>query len=356
MSVQLFVIGVSALMAGRLLDRRHPRAVLMVGFVLQAVGALLSISAILTGQYWFLVLAKAVGGLGTGAAVVTCNAMPGRASDPVEQQGLIAGLNVGVITGVVLGSSVGGYIADYLGYPAAYIGSVVCILMAALLGWRSLRGVSHVTVESMANEPSAQRGSSRRFLKNRRVLGFLLCVMLPYMLMMYFKDYLFPLFASGLGKSESVIGSVMLLGGVLAIFLGDVVPGAMLSRIRAWDAVRLSNLTCMYALGLFALKPTFETAVVTICLLGIVASFGYAAQGVYYTALIRSGNISDGKAMGVYSLFDNLGQTSGPLGLSLLLFMGVAMESGVIALGAACLLGLATLLTGVGKRNRNDER
>jgi len=356
MSIQLFVIGISALLAGRLLDKWHPRTVFIGGFILQITGALLSIAAILTGQYWFLVMAKAVGGLGTGAAVVTCNALPGREQNATEQQRLIAGLNVGVITGVVLGSSVGGYIADYIGYPAAYIGSIVCVLAAAALAWRSFHGVAKVTlVEQMTDDP-AGRGSSRRFLKNPRVLGFLLCVMFPFMLMMYFKDYLFPLFASGLGKSESVIGSVMLLGGVLAIFLGDMVPGALLFRVGAWDAVRLSNLSCMYALGLFALKPTFETAVVTICLLGITASFGYAAQGVYYTDLIKKGNISDGKAMGMYSLFDNLGQTSGPLGLSVLLFLGVAMESGIIALGAAGLLGLATILAKAGKRVRRNDR
>lgn len=356
MSVQLFAIGISALLAGRLLDRRHPRTVFFGGFMMQITGALLSISAILTGQYWFLVLAKAIGGFGTGAAVVTCNALPGREQDSAQQQGLIAGLNVGVITGVVLGSSVGGYIADFIGYPAAYIGSILCVLTAIVLAWRSLRGMAHVTLEESETGDSAGRGSSRRFLKNPRVFGFLLCIMFPFMLMMYFKDYLFPLFASGLGKTESVIGSVMLLGGVLAIFLGDVVPGAMLSRIGAWDAVRLSSISCMYALGLFALKPTFETAVVTICLLGITASFGYAAQGVYYTELIKRGNITDGKAMGMYSLFDNLGQTSGPLGLSALLFLGVAMESGVIALGAAGLLGLATILAKAGKRKRRADR
>ncbi|HPS81604.1 MAG TPA: MFS transporter, partial [Candidatus Limiplasma sp.] len=349
MSLQLFVIGISALLAGRLLDRRTPRAVLAGGFGLQTVGALLSVSAILTSQYWLLLLAKAVGGLGTGAAVVTCNAMPGRTGDPVEQQTLIAGLNIGVITGVVLGSSVGGYIADYLGYTAAYFASVACVFMAALLGWHSLRGVRHVTVEEEENE-GASRGSARRFLGDRRVLGFLICVMLPYMLMMYFKDYLFPLFASGLGKTESVIGSVMLLGGVLAIFLGDVVPDALLKKLDAWNALRLSNLVCMYALVLFALKPVFETAVVTVCLLGVSASFGYASQGVYYTEMIRRNNISDGKAMGLYSLFDNLGQTSGPLGLSALLFMGVALECGAIAAGAAVLLGVGTLVTGKRKR------
>ena len=353
MSTQLFVIGISAFLAGRLLDRRSPRAVLAGGFCLQIAGALLAITAIVTEQYWLLLFAKAVGGLGTGAAVVTCNALPGRTGDAAEQQGLIAGLNVGVITGVVLGSSVGGYIADYIGYPAAYIGSIVCILTAALLGWRSLRGVRHITVEEEENE-GMSRGSVRNFLGNRKVLGFLICIMLPYMLMMYFKDYLFPLFASSLGKTESVIGSVMLLGGVLAIFLGDVVPGALLTKLSAWDAVRLSNLACMYALVLFALKPAFETAVVTVCLLGITASFGYAMQGVYYTEMIQRNNISDGKAMGLFSLFDNLGQTSGPLGLSALLWMGVAMESGVIAIGAVVLLGIGTLVTG--KRKQRNER
>ena len=54
--------------------------------------------------------------------------------------------------------------------------------------------------------------------------------------------------------------------------------------------------------------------------------------------------IGDGKAMGLYSLFDNLGQTSGPLALGGLLFLGVALESGAIAVGATAMLGVATLV------------
>ena len=354
MSLQLLAIGLSALGAGRMLDRSHPRAVLLGGFALQLAGALLAIGALLTGQYWLLLLAKAVGGVGTGAAVVTCNAMPARTDEPAEQQALISGLNVGVITGVVLGSSAGGYVAEYLGYPAAYLASCLCVLAAAALTLHSLRGSETLTLDDQG--AARTRGDTRRFLRNPKVFGFLLCIMLPYMLMMYFKDYLFPLFASGLGKTESVIGSVMLLGGALAILLGDMVPGALLNRLGAWNAVRLGNTLCMYALALFALNPRFETAVITICLLGVSASFGYAAQGVYYNNLIRAGHIGDGKAMGLYSLFDNLGQTSGPLALGALLLLGVAPASGVIAFGAAGLLGVASLLAKVGKRGHGHGR
>jgi predicted MFS family arabinose efflux permease len=351
MSFQLLAIGLSALAAGRVLDRSHPRSVLLGGFALQVAGVLTAIGALISGQYWLLLLAKGIGGVGTGAAVVTCNAMPARTDEPAEQQSLIAGLNVGVITGVVLGSSTGGYVAEYLGYWAAYVGAGLLVLTAAGLTLHSLRGSETLTLTE--EDHAGRRGDTLRFLKNPKVFGFLLFIMLPYMLMMYFKDYLFPLFASDLGKTESVIGSVMLLGGALAIVLGDVVAGALIRRVGAWNAVRLSSLVSMYALGLFALNPRFETAVITICLLGIAASFGYASQGVYYNDLIRAGRIGDGKAMGVFSLFDNLGQTSGPLILSALLFMGVAAESGVIAVGAAGCVGLASLLARKGRR-RHD--
>lgn len=356
MSLQLLAIGLSALVCGRLLDRSHPRAVLLTGFLLQLAGAGLAVGAIVTGEYWLLVCAKGVGGFGTGAAVVTCNALPARTDDGAEQQGLIAGLNVGVITGVVLGSSIGGFVADYAGYPAAYAFSGLCILAAAALSLHSLHGSDTLTLPQAEGETRPTRGNALRFLRTPRVLGFLLCVMFPFMLMMYFKDYLFPLFAASLGKTESVIGSVMLLGGALAIFLGDVLPGALLRRLGAWSAVRLANVVSVYALLLFAFHPQFETAIVTVCLLGVSASFGYASQGVYYTDLIRSGGIGDGQAMGLFSLFDNLGQTSGPLGLGALLFMGVAAESGAIALGAAALIGVATLAAtrGKGRAHRGD--
>ena len=77
---------------------------------------------------------------------------------------------------------------------------------------------------------------------------------------------------------------------------------------------------------------------------------------MYYNNLIRAGHIGDGKAMGLYSLFDNLGQTSGPLALGALLLLGVAPASGLIAFGAAGLLGVASLLAKVGKRGHGHGR
>lgn len=353
MAAQLFMIGVSALLAGRLLDRRRPRAVLAGGFLLQGAGVLMSVAAVLTQSYWALALGKAIGGLGTGVAVVGCNAAAGSAPEAGERQRLIAGLNVGLMTGVVLGSAVGGFAADYLGYPAAYGAAAVCVLLAGAYGWRSLGGVRRFSPET--EDGAAACGSVRQFLRDPGVWGFLLCIMLPYMLMMYFKDYLFPLFASGLGKTESVIGSVMLAGGMLAIVLGEAAPGELIPRVGAWNAARLSSLVSLYALGLFALKPAFETAAVAICLLGVSASFGYAAQGAYYTELFQRAGVGAGKAMGVFSLFDNLGQTGGPLALSALLFLGAAAESGVIAVGALTLLAGTSLLKAGRKRFARHE-
>ncbi|NCB35969.1 MAG: hypothetical protein EOM58_07975, partial [Clostridia bacterium] len=202
--------------------------------------------------------------------------------------------------------------------------------------------------------PVAGKGHGMlRFLTRPGVLGLMLMIMLPYMLMMYFKDYLFPLYASGLGKSEGAIGSAMLLGGALAILLGDTVPYALFARIGVWNTLRLSSLTCAYALGLFALDPSFNAAVITLCLLGVSASFGYAAQGTYHAALIRESQVAEGQAVGAFSLFDNLGQTGGPLVLGALYTLGVGAAAGWIAAGGTlALLGATAMHALEGRRHR----
>lgn len=353
MSAQLLAIGVAALLWGRVLDESRPRTVLTLGFLLQIAGALLAVTAVNLSGYWLLVGAKVIGGLGTGAAVVTCNATPARAAQEQERQRLFAGMNVGILTGVVLGSSIGGYIADWLGYTAVYATSALCVLAAMIPMKLGLWGLTRSEPET-AEEPAVGNGHGiLRFLARPRVLGLMLMIMLPYMLMMYFKDYLFPLYASGLGKSESTIGTAMLLGGALAILLGDTVPYALFARIGVWNTLRLSSLTCAYALGLFALDPSFNAAVITLCLLGISASFGYAAQGTYHAALIRESQVAEGQAVGAFSLFDNLGQTAGPLVLGALYTLGAGVAAGWIAVGGVlALLGATAMHALEGSRHR----
>lgn len=354
MSAQLLAIGVAALLWGRVLDGSRPRTVLRVGFLLQITGALLAIAAVNLSGYWLLVGAKVIGGLGTGAAVVTCNATPARATQEQERQRLFAGMNVGILTGVVLGSSIGGYIADWLGYTAVYAASVLCVLAAILPLKCGLWALERSEPETPEESVAGKEHGILRFLSRPGVLGLMLMIMLPYMLMMYFKDYLFPLYASGLGKSEGAIGSAMLLGGALAILLGDTVPHALFARIGVWNTLRLSSLTCAYALGLFALDPSFDAAVITLCLLGISASFGYAAQGTYHAALIRESQVAEGQAVGAFSLFDNLGQTGGPLVLGALYSLGAGAAAGWIAVGGTlALLGATVMHAWEGRRHRS---
>ena len=75
-------------------------------------------------------------------------------------------------------------------------------------------------------------------------------------------------------------------------------------------------------------------------LLSVAISFGYAAQSTYYSELPSVEHYGGGRAMGVYSLFENIGQTIGPMVYGLAMLMGY--RSGLSIIGGV-MLGLLLL-------------
>lgn len=93
---------------------------------------------------------------------------------------------------------------------------------------------------------------------------------------------------------------------------------------------------------LFAVVPTITAAVLGILLLSIAISFGYAAQSTYYSSLPQVQTYGESRAMGVYSLFDNGGQTLGPVLYGVALLAGY--RQGIMIVGILILALLALFL------------
>lgn len=107
--------------------------------------------------------------------------------------------------------------------------------------------------------------------------------------------------------------------------------------------VTASLLICIAPL-IFALSPAVPAAIIGIVLLSLAISFGYAAQSTYYSGLPGVAAYGESRAMGVYSLFDNGGQTIGPIVYGIAMTAG--FREGLLIIGTALitLLGLFLLL------------
>ncbi|WRS28984.1 MFS transporter (plasmid) [Oscillospiraceae bacterium MB08-C2-2] len=344
MSAQLFCIALMAFLGGYFTDRMGTKRVLLFGIVIQFAGYLMVAWSVAANGYLLLLFGKIIGGCGQGLSVVSINTLPTLTWDEERKNNLFSGLNVGLMSGVVVGTSIGSQIAEAAGYAVTFLVSAAVMVLAWFMGWATLSGkVAKPALTGAQAEAKAQEMSTYDFLRSKSVFSFLLLLMFPFLVLMYFKDYVFPLLASSAGHSDSTIGNILLLGGALSIYLEPVLSRVTLKYLKAKGSIVLASLLYIAALWIFAFRPNMTTSVIAVLILSVAGCFGLVNLGIYYSSMPVSLAFGSGKSMGVYSLFDNLGQTAGPLLFGAMLILGYGPACFYIG-GAALVLLLAFLL------------
>ena len=336
-SVKLFFISAAAVAGGTLIDRFGMKFMLVTGVFVEMAGLGVTSAAVALNSYALLVAGLCVSGCGLGVIVVSGNTLPASCEDEDRRNSLFSGVNVGMLSGIVVGTSIGSYVAQAVGYSYTFALSIIALIPAP---WLALRCAPRRFNRSIPAQSVAARGDNRgvmRFLSNRNVFGFLLFMMFPFMVVMYFRDFVFPLYASEQAFSEVGIGQALLFSGAVSIFIAPNVTSALIKHLKAkWTNV-LAGVLCAAGLLLFAAGPSLSNSIITVCALSFAGCFGYTAQSVYFSSVRAVKAFGTGKSMGIFTLFDNLSQTAGPLlfGAALILGYGAA----TLLIGAASIAG-----------------
>lgn len=252
----------------------------------------------------------------------------------------------------------------FTGYTAASLSGMNCgvVFGAFLINWLSYRSVlavigiiSAVSLlfaccyiydkEEKTERPEEKKEkktgiSTVRFLFSPNVLLYFIGVVIPVVAGGYFLAYLYPLLGEELGISETNIGYSYLINGVCIICLGGVLTKLIIRKVREKGALVSAALLYAGAFILYALYPGVITLLLTLVLLGVSDSYGLPAQSTYYTDLKEVKQYGYDKAMGVYSLFENLAQVFGSFVFGIIYVNGV--RNGLLAAGVV--IGIAALL------------
>lgn len=367
LSAKLFFIAMAAVAGGVLIGRLGMDITLICGAVTEMAGLAVAAAAVGMNSYMLLLAGLSISGLGLGLVVVSCNTIPTYFKDEKKRNSLFTGVSVGMISGIVVGTSVGAYIAQAVGYGMTFVLSAA-VLFPAL--WLSFKSAPHSSEPSFAtatpldavesnaggdkaderqhvvNWLSSQRlkMSVMRFLSNRSAFSFLLFAMLPFMVVMSFREFAFPLYAGERAISEVAIGQTLLFSGAIAIFIAPAMTTALMKHLRAKWVNILAGAICAAGLLLFALNPTLQNSIAAVYILSFTASFAYTAQSVYFASIRAAKAFGSGRTMGVFTLFDNLSQTAGPLLFGAALILGYGTAALILGLAEIALLILFILL------------
>lgn len=339
LSAQVFAAAVMAFLGGGLSRKAGVKKTLVGGFLLEITGCLLCGAG---GTYFSLLGGKAVIGMGLGLIIVSLNAIAARGEDEAESAKAFTDISAGTLAGVTAGAGVGSIILSFGHYSMVYFAGAAILLIGLALSF-SGRDYKEVAVAKAKEEVGFFR-----FLFNRQVITFLLLMLLPFLMGLSFREYFFPIYAAELGMSETMIGRLYLICGLLVIYAGPQLTGKLIARLGGKWTVALASGLIIAAPLLYAAIPTLATTIVGVLLLSVAISFGYAAQSTYYSELPSVEHYGGGRAMGIYSLFENIGQTLGPMIYGLAMMLGY--RSGLGLIGGAMLALLLLFLACNGKK------
>lgn len=302
-SLQLLMAAVFSMYGGRIAEKFGIRSAMRLGLLIQMAGFL---ACMFSPGYAGILVGKLFVGMGMGIVYVTANTMVSMAGSPDLVETGFADVSAGVLSGVTIGAGLGSILLSFADYHLVYL------VGAVLLGSGLMLTLQAKNVKlGEGREQGENRFGIVKFLLKRRVVAFFVLILVPFMISLSYREYFFPLYADQFGIGEVVIGRVYLGCGMLVIYIGPMLSRYLLRKLGARKSVVLASLCMASTMALFVLAPGLPSVLAGMVILSVVISFAYTCQYTYFEGLEECAAAGMGNAMGIYAMFESVGQALG---------------------------------------------
>lgn len=329
-SAQLLMMAVVSAFIGRFIQKFGSRKLLTGGMLVQLTGFVVCFA---TGNFYGILLGKMLIGAGMGIIYVSCNAAASMGQTASKDGEAFAAVAAGTLSGLTIGSGLSSMVLEMGGWRLSYI------VGAVILGFGVIMAITSGDLYPGKKEEdiSATKDISLiKFLFNRRVLPFFICLLLPFMMGLAFRECFFPLIAEENGFDEVRISQLYLACGVLSLYIGPVLSSWLLKKIGSFWSVVLASVglgTCMI---LYVIRPSLGVVIAGLVIIALMVSFAYTCQYSYFEYIPECTSYGEGNAMSIYSVFESTGQTVGPIAYGALL--GLGYRRGILIAGVVLLV------------------
>lgn len=358
LSMQLLFGAIASFAGGSLVSRMGTKKLMTSGLFIQMCGFI--ICAVFGDIYTAILIGKILIGAGEGITYVSANTLAALTPDVENSSKAFSDISAGLLSGVSIGAGFGATLLSIGSYHMVYAVAACTMLGAFLISLTAKDFMGKAKKDkSEPQELSAwedvvfsKKMNIIDFLKDRRAITFLMFVILPFMVSLSFRDYFFPLFAGTEGMSEVRIGQFYLLCGLLTLYIGPVLSGALLKKIGPKNSVIFASVAMVIVISAYVIYPGLYTVLAAVILFSVVTSFAYTCQYSYFEGIPSVVMYGEGASLGVYSMFDSLGQTLGPI------FFGVVLAFGNrngLLIAAVTLLAVTALFI-LTNANKNKDK
>lgn len=350
-SIKVLFTGISIMLSGIWLDRRGWHEPFLSGLALTGLG---SVYAGVAPDALHFIISQGLTGIGFGFSLMASQGFVIQyTNDSNRAQGL-SRFWAGVYAGSICGSAIGAMLAERFGFRLVFFFGAS--MMAGVIAYtlifmhNAIHKPEKPVAAAAASEGNVELGQSLRFIFNRNILGLIILSTIPNAIAVIgFLNYYVPIYLNGIGASQSNIGRMFMLQGLCVIYIAPLlsrfIDAARDKRRYIFGADIIGGLAFLafYFVGAYMFGGILATAF-AVLLLGLSTSFD-DSRSSYALGLPVTQQLGAGKAMGLLSSAERVGQVIGPmLFSSLILLMGM---KGTLYFGIACIVAafLFLLLT-----------
>ncbi len=331
-------------LGGGLTDRYGARNVFLSGIAIAFAGF---VGTFFTQAYFDLVAWRVLTGVGYGLIFTASEAWVAQHSGDRNRARNSAIFVGAVFVGVICGPPIGGIIADRIGYEATFLISAFLALISGLMVLRIFKSIgpdSNGVEHARHKKLMLGGGDLRVLLSNRRFFGLVFLASIPNkMVMAGFLFYLVPLYLNQLEHSQSAIGRMMMLYGLVTIAFTKL-AARIADRRQSYEFMviasgLISGLGFLVGLAdVYVGGPTVAVLAAIICL-GLGHSLAFSSQHsiVQIVAMEHRMLAGRGAILSTYRVFERSGMVIGPM-LVVALSSNFGYRNAMIAIGVIMLV------------------
>jgi MFS family permease len=308
LTANLLGVACSLPFAGRLSDSIGRRNSYTLGAMILALGL---VGAGISGNFYTLLLARTVSGVGYALLFMACQGYVIDNTNENNRSRGIAAFVSAIMVAEICAPAVGGILADRIGYQLVFIFAAFVAVLATMLAIRTL---DNQTARARSGS-GAQSSALPLLIKNHRFIAISVLAGIPAKLLLgAFLIYLVPVILTELHSSKSEIGRYTVIYGILTLALAPVFA-RITDRYRA-HALMVGAGGLLTGAGLVPIlfqASTFNV-LVGIAALGLGQAMSISAQlGLVTTVTLKEAQQAGTTAvLGMFRLIERLGGAAGP--------------------------------------------
>lgn len=335
----------TALLAGRLTDRRGWQFPVLAGLLVSFAG---NLACAWADSLPVFIMARGLVGLGYGLTWMGLQGFIVVRSPAAYRGRNMASVIAGLFAGHLSGAAVGAMLMQQWGSSAVFVVAAILMILPTVgvltLMWPYRHLLSQKAV-SIAAGPSLRSWVALRKLLATRDFGMLLmgCIVPFSIAQVGLLTYALPLYAEAYGATAGSVGRILMLYGFCVIYVGPYM--ARLADQSAYKKHWIVMGGLVGSAGLLSLyfASGIVAAALAVVLLALASCLAGGAQTAYMLSLNNVQRYGAGGATSVMRAADKFGQMLGPLMVGGL-FASLGISGGLAVTGAVYLVATLAFL------------